>query len=331
MREVKTPARLQITAFDSNGHRSAFACDVEVGLTTSPKRLPCRYFYDEHGSLLFEEICRLPEYYLTRTERQILHERASEIAALFPEEIALVELGSGSATKTRLLIEAFLEVHRTLRYVPIDISPTILEESSHALLRDYPRLEIMAVAAKYEEGLVQLQSETDRPKLILWLGSNVGNLDREEAAGFLGRVRETMTPRDRVLVGIDMRKERTVLERAYDDAQGVTARFNLNLLARINRDLGGHFDLSAFRHRAIYHEEQGRVEMYLESLRSQQVRIDRLDLDVSFAAGELIHTENSYKYSSEEITALARSANLRLDRQWFDADRRFSVNLFAGT
>jgi dimethylhistidine N-methyltransferase len=322
--------RLQMTDFDTNGHRSAFAYDVEVGLTASAKRLPCRYFYDEQGSLLFEEICGLPEYYLTRTERRILEERAGEIAALFPEEIALVELGSGSATKTRLVIEAFLKAHRTLRYVPIDISPTILEESSRGLLRDYPRLEIAAVAAKYEEGLLRLQAETDRPKLILWLGSNVGNLDREEAAGFLRAVRETMAPRDRLLVGIDMRKEQAVLERAYDDSRGVTARFNLNLLGRINRELGGRFDLSTFQHRAVYNEPAGRVEIYLDSRLAQRVWIEGLDLEVPFAAGESIHTENSYKYSRQEIGDLAGAAGLRLERQWMDVQGWFSVNLFAG-
>jgi L-histidine N-alpha-methyltransferase len=324
---TSTPERLQIAAFDTNGHLAAFARDVEAGLTSAPKRLPCCYFYDEEGSLLFEEICQLPEYYLTRTEHRILCERAAEIAGLFPDEITLAELGSGSAVKTRLLIEAFLHRHRSLRYMPVDISPTILEESSMALLKAYPRLEIDAVAARYEEGLLRLQAETDRPKLILWLGSNVGNLDRQEAIVFLRHVSAAMADQDRLLIGIDLRKERAVLERAYDDAQGVTARFNLNLLARINRELGGRFDLSAFRHRAVYHEGRGRVEMYLDSLRDQRVWIERLGRDFSFAAGEAVHTENSYKYSTTEIAALARAAGLWLDHQWFDTDRRFSVNL----
>ncbi len=214
--------------------------------------------------------------------------------------------------------------------MPIDISPTILEESSRALLREYPRLEIAAVAAKYEEGLLRLQAEMDRPKLILWLGSNVGNLDRQEAADFLRAVREAMAPRDRLLIGIDMRKERAVLERAYDDSRGVTARFNLNLLARINRELGGRFDLTAFRHRAVYNEPAGRVEIYLDSLRDQRVWIEGLDLEVPFAAGESIHTENSYKYSPGEIGDMAGAAELQLERQWFDEARWFSVNLFAG-
>jgi len=315
--------------FDENGHRAALARDVEAGLTASPKRLPCRYFYDAQGSLLFEEICELPEYYLTRTERAILLERAAEIVALFPEETALVELGSGSAAKTRLLIEAFLDRRPRLCYLPVDISPTILEDSSRALMAEYPRLDIEAIAATYEDGLARLQVETERRKLILWLGSNVRNLDRPEAARFLCQVNSTMTPWDRLLVGIDMRKDRAVLERAYDDAQGVTARFNLNLLARINTELGGGFDLSTFRHRAVYDEELGRVEMHLESVTAQRVRVEHLHLEVDFEAGETIHTENSYKYSSAEIASLCRAAGLRVERQWSDAEGRFSLNLLA--
>jgi L-histidine Nalpha-methyltransferase len=329
-------ARLQVHEYDHNGHREEFAREVELGLTSTPKRLPCRYLYDQQGSCLFEEICALPEYYLTRTERRILQEHADEIAALFPEETTLVELGSGSAAKTRLLIEAFLRRRRAgrfarLRYVPIDISPTVLEESSVALLEAYPRLEIVAVAAEYQEGLVRLQEEIYRPKLILWLGSNVGNLDRPEAMRFLGIIRRTMTAWDRLLIGIDMRKARDVLDAAYDDPRGVTARFNLNLLARINRELGGQFDLSGFRHRAVYNEPRGRVEIYLDSLQAQRVRIEQLDLDVSFASGESIHTENSYKYSREEIAELAEAADLEVQRQWFDAEHRFSVSLMAAS
>jgi len=323
--------RLQLQTYDENGHRAEFAEEVERGLTAPSKRLPCRFFYDGQGSLLFEEICALPEYYLTRTERQILCENADEIAGLFPREIALVELGSGSAAKTRLLIEAFLRRHTTLRYLPIDISPTILEESSLELLRAYPRLEVVAVAAEYQEGLVRLRSETGRPKLILWLGSNVGNLDRDEAARFLSSVRESMAEEDRMLVGVDLRKERSILERAYDDSRGVTARFNLNVLARINRELGGRFDLARFRHRAVYNESMGRVEMYLDSLVDQRVRIEALDREIPFAAGEAIHTENSYKYSRGEIAELADAAGLRVERGWSDEAGHFSLNLLSRT
>ena len=329
MAGIETPERLQMIAFDVEAHRVAFARDVRVGLTAAPKWLPCRYFYDAEGSALFEEICSLPEYYLTRTERQILAERAAEIAGLFQEPIALVELGSGSAAKTRLLIEAFLQRHRCLRYVPVDISPSILEDSSLALLEEYPRLEIVAVAAEYAQGLAHLQAVTGQPKLILWLGSNVGNLDRPQAAAFLRQVGRAMTDQDRLLIGIDLRKDRATLERAYDDSRGVTSRFNMNLLSRINEELGGRFDLASFRHRAIYNAEMGRVEMHLESCRTQRVQIEALELEVPFEAGETIHTENSYKYSLAEIEMLCSASGFRVERQWLDEGRLFSVNLVA--
>jgi dimethylhistidine N-methyltransferase len=323
--------RFTLIAAEAHDDPQELTREVEAGLTASPKRLPCRFFYDHEGSLLFEAICELPEYYLTRTERTILLAHASEIASRFSQDPTLVELGSGSAAKTRLLIEAFLNRYGAVRYVPVDISHTMLKESSLALLEAYPNLEIVAVAGEYHDGLRQLNAMAAGPKLILWLGSNIGNFERAEAAQFLRRVRDTLSPVDRLLVGIDLRKDRAVLERAYDDSQGVTAQFNLNILARINRELGGHFDLEAFRHRAVYDEEIGRIEMYLVSTRAQRVFIDRLGLEVQFASGEAIHTENSYKYSFAEIDALASAAGLSAECQWLDVGRRFSVSLFAPT
>ncbi len=369
--------RLTLIDLEAAHHVPTFAREVAAGLTAPSKRLPCRYFYDEAGSQLFDAICDLPEYYLTRTEREILRRCAPEIADRLPP-VTLVELGSGSAAKTRLLLDAFAARQGRLRYVPVDISRSALEESARALLAEYPQLEIVGLVAEYHDGLrylrhlraqqaqtvrrpapgagrdgsapagdapteatVEAEAPAGQPagentreyagqaQLILWLGSNVGNLERPEAAAFLRQVRETMSPADRLLVGIDLRKDRAILEPAYDDAQGVTARFNLNLLARINRELGGHFDLSAFEHRAIYNETAGRIEMYLVSRRAQRVRIDRLGIEVPFAAGEAIHTENSYKYSLQEIEDLASAGALRVDRQWLDAGRRFSVNLLA--
>lgn len=329
MRRSPSPERFHLIVTAPSDDLAQFARDVKTGLTASPKFLPCRYFYDREGSRLFEEICQLPEYYLTRAEREILSEHAEETIARWSHDVALVELGSGSATKTRVLIDALLRRQERLQYVPVDISRAALEESARALLEHYPTLSITAIAGEYHDGLERLQTSIGGAKLILWLGSSVGNFERGEAAEFLRRVRATMTADDRLLIGIDLRKDRTILERAYDDASGVTARFNLNLLARINRQLGGHFDLEAFRHRALYNEEVGRIEMYLVSARAQRVVIDRLNMTIAFAPEEAIHTENSYKYSLAEIDALAEAAGLRIEQQWFDAGHRFSVNLMA--
>lgn len=307
---------------------AAFARDVAAGLTAEPKRLSCRYFYDREGSRLFAAICELPEYYLTRAETEILERHVGEIASLFPSDVTVVELGSGSAVKTRLLLEALLPGRR-VRYVPIDICRPVLEQSAADLLGRFRTLEIVAVAAEYHEGLRHLANESDRPRLILWLGSNIGNFTRAEAAAFLRRIRDTMTPADRMLVGVDLRKDRAVLEAAYDDDAGVTAAFNRNLLARINHELNGDFDLSAFQHRAIYNEDLGRIEMYLVSTRNQSVTVGRIGLTVRFAAGETIHTENSYKYSLAEINALATAAGMQEQHSWRDAAGRFSLHLLA--
>lgn len=320
-------SRYSLVEADPHERRSDFASEVEAGLTGASKSLPCRFLYDEVGSNLFEEICDLPEYYLTRAEHEILERRADAISARFGEPISLVELGSGSSSKTRLLIEAFLRRQGTLRYVPVDISRSILDMSARELLDDYAGLEIHAIAGEYREGLRRLHDERGRPKLIVWLGSNVGNFDRRTAADFLRSIRQAMTPRDGLLVGIDLRKDGAVLERAYDDRAGVTARFNLNLLARINRELRGNFDLEAFAHRARYLEDEGRVELGIVSRRDQTVWIEALDLVVKLAEGERIHTEDSTKYSLAEIDALAQDADLALRDTWLDADGYFSVNL----
>jgi dimethylhistidine N-methyltransferase len=316
---------VELTALDP---LEEFAGDVAAGLTAEPKRLSCRYFYDREGSHLFAAICELPEYYLTRAETEILQGHAHEIAALFPEDVTVVELGSGNAVKTRLLLQALMP-GRQVRYVPIDICRPVLEESAAELLHRFPLLEIVAVAAEYHPGLVYLRGESDRPRLILWLGSNIGNFTRSEAAEFLRRIRDTMAPADRMLVGVDLRKEPAVLEAAYDDAAGVTAAFNRNLLARINRELNADFDLGAFRHRAVYNPELGRIEMYLVSTRDQRVTVGWIGLSVGFAAGEPIHTENSYKYSLAELNAVAAAAGLQGQRYWQDAAGRFSLHLLA--
>lgn len=320
-------SRFSLIESDSQAHLASLAEEIEAGLGARPKTIPCRFLYDEVGSELFEQICDVPEYYLTRTEHSILAERAAEIADCFDGPLTLAELGSGSSTKTRLLIEACLHAHGSLRYVPVDISSEILEASSLALLDDYQSLEVRAIATEYREGLRHVRKETERPKLIAWLGSSIGNLTRDEAAAFLRSVRSAMSPHDRVLLGIDLRKATHELEAAYDDAVGVTSRFSLNLLHRLNRELDADFDVASFRHSAVYHADEGRVHIELVSERAQRVHIGALDMHFEFAAGEGIHTENSFKYSFEEIEKLSAAAGLQVSRGWTDADERFSLTL----
>ncbi len=322
-------SRYVLIETDAERDLASFAREVERGLRSRPKTIPCRFLYDEAGSDLFEQICEVPEYYLTGAEREILAERSDEIAACFEEPITLAELGSGSSSKTRLLIEAFLRRHSDLRYVPVDISRSALEESALDLLERYQALEVRAIASDYHAGLHHVRAERARPKLIAWLGSSIGNLGRSEAASFLRGARQAMTDRDRMLVGIDLRKDAAVLERAYDDAAGVTARFSLNLLDRMNRELGADFDRDGFRHQAVYREEEGRVEIQLVSLRRQRIAIRDLDLEVDFAEGEGLYTENALKYAPQEIDALARAAGLFTEHRWLDRAARFSLNLLA--
>jgi dimethylhistidine N-methyltransferase len=245
MRQSRLSSRYFLAESDPHDERATFGEEIAQGLRAARKWIPCRFMYDQAGSGLFEEICDLPEYYVTRAERQILEDHSDEIAGSFAEPVSLAELGSGSSLKTRLLIEAFLRRQGTLRYVPVDISRSMLDESARELLDDYGGLEIHAIASEYVDGLRRVGGETERPKLIAWLGSNVGNFDRAAASRFLRRIRDAMGERDRLLLGVDLRKDRAVLEAAYDDAAGVTARFNLNLLERINRDLDGGFDVGA--------------------------------------------------------------------------------------
>ena len=328
---MRHDTRFSLIELDTDQHLESLATEVREGLTATPKQIPCHFFYDEIGSQIFEEICELPEYYLTRAESEILRDRADEIAQRYAEPISLVELGSGNAIKTRLLIEALLEEHGSLSYVPIDISPGVLEASTQQLLDDYKQLEIRAIAAEYQDGLHRIHDEDRHAKLILWLGSSFGNLGRSDAEQFVSSLLAEMDPHDRLLLGIDLRKDREVLEDAYDDSRGVTARFNKNLLERINRELGADFDSGAFDFQATYDACEGKVVSELRSRRDQTVRIDELDLEVDFAADETIHTENSFKYSLAEIDALADRAGFAVEDRWLDADRRYSVNLFAPT
>ncbi len=321
--------RFSLVTLDKEIFINNFSEDVKNGLTSESKRLPFVYFYDHTGSQLFEKICELPEYYLTRTETDILETNAGDIASQFSEETVLVELGSGSSTKTRILIEAFLERQSLAHYTPIDVSHQMLEESSYSLLKEYPDLEINAIAARYNDGIDHLNIRKDQRNLITWLGSSIGNFDRSEVTTFLRHIQKIMHSNDRFLVGIDLQKDKTIIEKAYNDEQGITAEFNLNLLTHVNRELGGDFVLENFDHKAIYNEEIGRIEMYLVSNIDQKAFISELDLEVSFTANETIHTENSVKYSLNDIDILAEETGLCVEQQWFDNEQLFSLNLFA--
>ncbi len=306
-----------------------FGDDVLAGLTARPKTLSPKYFYDELGSRLFEAISALPEYYLTRAELEIFSSRADEIVERAAAR-RLVELGSGSAVKTRYLIEAALRRTETLAYSAIDISAAALESSSKALQSEYPTLRIRSYQGDYFDGLRRLaraESAANGRTLALFLGSNIGNFDPPEAERFLRAIRALLAPGDALLLGTDLKKDPLLLQAAYDDELGVTASFNLNILARINRELGGHFTLRQFRHRAFYNDQASRVEMHLESLVDQMVKIDSLDVNIAFRAGETIHTESSYKFSMNDVERLARAAGFDLERSWSDSENRFACHL----
>ena len=324
------PDRLVLHKLAYGGDANALAEDARAGLTDVPKTLPPKYVYDELGSKLFEAICSLPEYYLTRAESEILRTCGDEIVASIKAPARLLELGSGSAEKTRFLIEAALRRQATLHFLPIDISAASLEHSSVELLQLYPRLRITAYSADYFTALRELEPAAEGERTIaLFLGSNIGNFDPGEARDFLRAVRRVLKAQDALLLGADLKKSAEVLIPAYDDALGVTAAFNRNVLVRINRELGADFQIDKFRHLALYNEALGRVEAHLVSRDNQTVRLAALDLEISFAAGETIHTENSYKFDSEQLAGLARDSGFVLERSWFDAAGRFSFNLFA--
>jgi len=305
--------------------RPRLAEAVRAGLLARPKTLPWEYFYDAEGSALFERICELPEYYLTRTEDAILRDHAPEMVAGLDGDPTLIELGSGSASKTRRLIAAALEHYGTLHYVPIDVSPTILEESARTLVRLFPGLRVTGHVASYRTVLASLTARIPGPKLLVFLGSSLGNYEADDAAGLLDQVARALGPDDRLLLGTDLAKDRALLEAAYDDAQGVTARFNRNILVRINRELGADFDLDEFAHEARYRPDLGRVEMHLVSRKCQLVTIPGAGLEVAFAERESIHTENSHKYTVDGLRSLADHSGFVEDAAWTDRRGFFRV------
>lgn len=299
---------------------SAFARDAIDDLSQHPKRLSPKYFYDAAGSELFEAITQLPEYYPTRTELGILRDRGNDIAAIIPKGAALIEFGAGATTKVRLLLEKCA----VGAYVPVDISGDFIKAQAHALRHDFPKLAVHPVAADFTAPFALPAEIAAMPKVGFFPGSTIGNFEPHEACSFLKSAHEILGKGALMIIGVDLEKDERVLYDAYNDTAGVTARFNLNVLVRINRELGGNFDLSAFTHRAIYNRERHRIEMHLISKKPQAVRM--LGTSFSFRLGESIHTESSYKYSVERFTALARGSGWQVRESWTDKDRMFSVH-----
>ena len=311
---------------------SPIAHDVLRGLTSTPKRLPPRLFYDDRGSELFEQITRLPEYYLTRTERAIFMKYGAHIirAAAGREPLTMVELGAGSAEKTGVLISHALRQRTELSYEPVDVSAAALRVAAAQLSERWPMLPVRPIAADYTNGF-RLVPNGNHRRLVLWIGSSMGNFEHVEATRILRNVRRHLNTGDGLLVGADLAPSRSkplgAIRAAYDDASGITARFNLNILAHINRELGANFRLNTFRHIARWNPEASRMEMYLESTRAQHVMIAALGMRKAFASGERIHTENSYKYPPQQLVSILHSAGFEPSHSWNDPRRWFAVIL----
>jgi L-histidine Nalpha-methyltransferase len=300
---------------------TVFATDVIAGLGATPKRLAAKYFYDKAGSQLFEQITALPEYYPTRTELAILEAKGREIAALVAPGAGLIEFGSGPTVKARILLRAAPQVYA---YVPVDISAEFLDEEATRLRHDFPDIAVLPIAADFTRPFDLPGALASRPRVGFFPGSTIGNFEPLEAVAFLRHAAQILGPAATLIIGVDLVKDKKVLYDAYNDAAGVTAKFNLNLLARINRELGADFDLTAFEHHAIYNGDLRRIEMHLASRKAQKVRVCGRSFE--FRAGETIHTENSYKYTVDGFAALARGAGWTTRAAWTDPDKYFSVH-----
>jgi dimethylhistidine N-methyltransferase len=321
MTSAKTAVRAAPDATVPDKIDETFAADVLAGLAVKPKQLPPKYFYDSVGSALFERITQLPEYYLTRSELALLRANAPAIASLFPPNCALIEFGAGSSLKARILLGAAATVEA---YVPVDLSGDFLQQDVAQLRRDFPRLAVHPVIADFSKPFVVPHEVVALPRVGFFPGSTIGNFERHEAAAFLRHAGAVLGTNALLIVGVDLVRDAKVLCPAYNDAEGVTAKFNLNVLARINRELGADFDLSSFEHHACYNPEIGRIEMHLASTKRQKVRVQGKSFN--FRAGETIHTENSYKYSVESFQALAQGSGWTPLKVWTDG--KFGVLAF---
>jgi dimethylhistidine N-methyltransferase len=318
MRHAQTLAKIRN---DIGDIEDEFAFSVIEGLSKARKVLPCRYFYDARGSELFEEITRTPEYYPTRIETQILKDNADEIVEGINDGELLVEFGSGSSLKTEILLDRILP---SVAYVPIDVSEAALADAKARLATRYPTLDVRPIVADFSRAVALPQDLSKRRKTGFFPGSTIGNLSPREAEGLLAIFGKVIGKGGRLIIGVDLKKDPRILIEAYNDASGVTAAFNLNLLHRINRELGANFDLDGFRHEAVYSPQNGRIEMHLVSARDQHV--DIAERSFRFKAGESIHTENSYKYTLEQFRDVARASGWLPQRAWVDAKHYFSVH-----
>lgn len=305
---------------------SPIAEDVLHGLTKLPKTLSPKLFYDAAGSELFERITELSEYYPTSTERGILRQYAPEIVQQTGDSHVIVELGAGSASKTTLVLDAFVKTREPITYYPVDVSAAALDFCSERMREVLPTIQVVPKVLDFTHGMPQFRQIAGR-KLFLFIGSSIGNFEPLEAGLFLKQVRSSMNPGDALLLGTDMRKSPDVLIPAYDDAEGITAAFNKNLLVRLNRELNADFDLDSFAHRIIWNDELSRIEMHLESLRDQVVNLDALALSLEFRMGETIHTENSYKFTMPMIEAIAGNGGFTIEHTWTDPKQWFTVHL----
>jgi len=318
----------------NNELNNEFAKDVEKGLNDKQKHISPKFFYDKKGSRLFEEICMQPEYYLNRIESQILKNSVDEILKIIGgQEISVIELGNGNSLKTRILLGPFLTKLKIVTYFPIDVSLKMLKKSIKDLFREYANLQIYGICSDYVSGLVKinafmkLKREIPNKKFIIFLGSSIGNFDPKDAIDFLHSIARYVLKEDLLLIGIDLEKDKSILDRAYNDKNGITAKFNFNVLARINRELEGEFNISNFEHRSFYNIHKHRIEMHLESKLDQQVRIGAIGKKFYFKKGEKIHTENSYKYSLRRLNKLVKKAGLQVIRNFTDPEEQYTLLL----
>jgi len=304
----------------------SFAEEIAFSLNEDSKFISPKFFYDKKGSNLFESICSVPEYYPTRTEISILKKLEHDLPSYLNENVRLVELGSGASVKTRLILDVFTKLQAKTEYFPIDISE-ILTESSEQLLKDYPTLNITGIIDTYEGGLEFLQNYDDKQNLIIFLGSSFGNFSPNDGEIFLKKIFSTMKKGDLFLIGLDLVKDKKILESAYDDPSGVTAKFNLNVLSRINDELDANFIINNFSHYSIYNENDQRIEMNLKSLIPQSVIIKKSNLSLNLDEGELIHTEYSHKYNPSQIKTLLCDIGFKIKNMWLDDKKYFSLTL----